>query len=114
MTDLQSQEHIGPRMKRFLERSKDHPLHIELSVSESSWGAWRYEEILDDLAKLLRPHMRRCVHFSLGRGFDSVTMIQLVTELSPDIECISLQRAFRLVDIMIPLGRYEGKGSKSC
>ena len=94
MTDLPSQEHIGPRMKRFLERSKDHALHIELSVSESSWGAWRYEETLDDLAKLLRPHMRRCVYFSLGRGFDSVTMIQLVTELSPDIECISFSEGF--------------------
>lgn len=90
MTDLPSQEHIGPRMKRFLERSKDHALHIELSVSESSWGAWRYEETLDDLAKLLRPHMRRCVYYSLGRGFDSFTMLQLVTELSPDVECISL------------------------
>jgi hypothetical protein len=94
MTDLSTQEHIGPRMKRFLERSKDHVLHIELSVSESSWGAWRYEETLDALAKLLRPHMRRCVYFSLGRGFDSVTMLQLVTELSPDIECISLSEGF--------------------
>lgn len=90
MTDLPSQEHIGPRMKRFLERSKDHALHIDLSVSESGWAIWRYEETLDDLAKLLRPHMRRCVYFSLGRGFDSFTMLQLVTELSPDVECISL------------------------
>ena len=90
MTDLPSQEHIGPRVKRFLERSKDHALHIDLSVSESSWAIWRYEETLDDLARLLRPHMRRCVHFSLGRGFDSFTMLQLVTELSPDVECISL------------------------
>ena len=96
MTDLPSQEHIAPRMKRFLERSKDHALHIELSVSESSWGAWRYEETLDALAKLLRPHMRRCVYFGLGRGFDSVTMFQLVTELSPDIEYISLPEGFPL------------------
>jgi len=94
MTDLPSQEHIGPRMKRFLERSKDHALHIELSVSESSWGAWRYEDTLDALAKLLRPHMRRCVYFSLGRGFDSVTMLQLVTDLSPNIESISFSEGF--------------------
>ena len=96
MTDLPSQEHIAPRMKRFLERSKDHTLHIELSVSESSWGAWRYEETLDALAKLLRPHIRRCIHFSLGRGFDSATMLQLVTELSPDIEYVSLPEGFPL------------------
>jgi hypothetical protein len=94
MTDLPSQEHIAPRMKRFLERSKDHTLHIELSVSESSWGAWRYEDILDGLAKLLRPHIRRCVYFSLGRGFDSVTVTQLATELSPEIEYISLPEGF--------------------
>jgi hypothetical protein len=94
MTDLPSQEHIAPRMKRFLEQSKDHALHIELSVSDSTWRAWRYEETLDALAKLLRPHMRRCVYFSLGRGFDSVTMLQLVIELNPDIEYISLSEGF--------------------
>jgi hypothetical protein len=74
------------RCKKYLERSKSHPLYIDVDFLyfyfESPTNA-----VYTQFAELVQPHLHRCYHISLANPRESLAY--LLSSLSPDVEHIA-------------------------
>lgn len=74
------------RCKKYLERSKSHPLYIDVDFLyfyfESPTNA-----VYTQFAELIQPHLHRCYHISLANPRESLAY--LLSSLSPDVEHIA-------------------------
>ena len=74
------------RCRRYLERSKSHPLYIDVDFLyfyfESPTNA-----VYTQFAEMVQPHLHRCYHISLANPRESLAY--LFSSLSPDVEHIA-------------------------